>query len=69
MVDVYRTRAPEAPRVPVSHPLHVPLSILKSVYRLIRRHGSAAAAGHAPTSRLQRTPIGDRAAFWLSAAL
>jgi hypothetical protein len=50
-------------------PLYVRLRILKAVARLIRHHGSPAAADRALTPHLYRLPLGDRGAFWMSVAM
>jgi hypothetical protein len=57
--------SPSAPRAP----LYARLRILAAVDRLIRRHGSAAAADRALMPRLHALPMGMRAAFWLSVSL
>jgi hypothetical protein len=63
-------RGRKAAPAPVSRPpLYVRLSLLKTVSRLIRRHGSAAAADRWLMPHLHRLPMGMRAAFWLSVSL
>jgi hypothetical protein len=66
-------KSPVASPIPASQldctSLYARLQILKAVNRLIRTHGSAAAADRALMPHLHGLPIGLRAAFWLSVSM